>query len=400
MATNSLRALAGFLLLLGGCAGAPRIDQTGAPQPDPALICSADRGMGGTGISSGDDHGMGGTGILAQDRGMGGTGIIGTVTGFGSICVNGFRVAYGTSTPVSIDGVPVSADILARGMTVAATATVQGGTLQASSIEILHALVGPVTAKTATGLAVMGVAVETAYAAGTPAAALAVGDMVAVDGLQRENSIIDATHIIAVAANSQASVRGVAMNDTIGGVAIMASGTLPPSGVWAKAVGTWANGIFQAQQIVAGTELASAARLSIEGYLVAAPKGGFVIRGVTVQQDASRGLSGTVLERFAAGQRVQIFGQRQSDGSLRPDTVIVPERLSPLDTARTATATAETQAQRGVYGETVTRPQATREVTPMERPAAVTRPARPVRPEVRPEVRPDVRPEIPRPGRR
>ncbi len=125
---------------------------------------------------------------------------------------------------------------------------------------------------------------------------------------------------------------------------------------------------------------------------------GFTIRGVAVDEDISRGLDRTALVRLAAGQRVQIIGQRQTDGTLRPETVIVPNRLSPLDTgATTRTESEDIQPQRGVYGTTVTRTRTIREITPVERPAAgVTRPAV-QRPEVRPEAqRP---PPVQRPGR-
>jgi len=424
MARNSLRNLVASCLLLGGllgCAGAPDTLPSNGPQsqllqPDPVLVCRAERGMGGTGIvaqAGGSDRGMGGTGVIALDRGMGGTGIIGTVTGFGSICVNGFRVAYDGTTPVSVNDLLASADILERGMTVAVTATVQGGQLQAGAIEILHALVGPVTATANADnvLSVMGVSIEAAHAAGTPAASLSVGDVVAIDGLQKLNGVVDATHIMSMPKDAKASVRGVVQrgNDlAIASVPIATPAATLTAGSWAAVSGVWANGVLQAEKVTAGIEVSNVARLSVEGYLVAGPNAGLSIRGVAVGEDVSRGLDRVALARLAAGQRVQIIGQRQTDGSLRPEIVIVPNRPSPLDTdvtaattpttaTRTTTESEDLQPQRGVYGTTVTRTQTVREVAPVERPAALTTRPAVQRPEVRPVVRPDVRPDIQRP---
>ena len=414
---SSARRFAFILLLASGLAGC-----TSAPAvigPDPGLRCRADRGIGGTGLIA-MDRGIGGTGMVAQDRGMGGTGIIGTVTGFGSICVNGFRIAYDDSTPVSIDGAPAGTTALERGVTVAVTANVQNGQMQATTIEVIHALVGPVTAVSdANGtFAVMNVPVNGNFATGTAAVSLAVGDMIAVDGLQRPDGTVDATRI-APANGAMASVRGVVETAgmfSIGGVrAATAETTLPERGSWAVARGVYENGVLKVTRIVSGIEVTGTGRLSVEGYFTADPEGGLVIRGLAVREDAARGLGRSTLERLAAGQRVQILGRRQSDGSLRPETIIVPDRRAPLiDTTSTeaaatpttaavtrpsATAATELQAQRGVYGTTTAiRPQVLRQVEPVVvRPNAVERP---VRPEVRPEVRPDVRPTRPEAPRR
>ncbi|MGE3336102.1 MAG: DUF5666 domain-containing protein [Rhodospirillaceae bacterium] len=426
-----------FLLALGlaGCAGAPAVIS-----PDPGLQCRADRGIGGTGIIA-QDRGIGGTGMVAQDRGIGGTGIIGTVTGFGSICVNGFRVAYDDNTPVSIEGVMASANILARGNTVALTAKVVNGAVQASAIDVVHAMVGPVTAVAdADGMfAVMNVPVNGAFAAGKAAASLTVGEIVAIDGLYHPGGVIDATRI-ASAPGAMASVRGpteIGASLSISGVGVTTAETPPAHGTWAVAKGVFVNGALEASRIVGGPEIAHAGRLSVEGYLTADSSGALSIRGVPVRSDPARGLGRELLQRLSTGQRVQILGQRQSDGSLRPETIIVPDRRAPLvdvddassetiatqpdaaETSATATSRAaaaetptraatattltrpaaaaatELQTQRGVYGAvTVTRAPVLREVEPAVRPNTVERPVRSnVRPEALPDVRSNVRPE-------
>lgn len=385
-----LRWTAGALLLaLGACASAPEIIL-----PDPALQCRADRGSGGTGIN-GDDRGIGGTGLIA-DRGMGGTGIVGTVTGFSSICVNGFRVAYSSATPVTVDGEAANADVLERGLTVAVTATMENGQLQAEKIDVVHTLVGPLTSvPNADGvLTVMNVPVVTANATGS-LANLAVGDVVAVDGLQRATGTVDATHVAVMPPDTLAQVRGLVRGNTIGTVIFMGV-PYTPNGAWVHATGTWSNGFMHPVRFVEGFEISAAARVSVEGTLSPRADGSFSIRGLTVRADAARGLDAALLARAAAGQRVQILGQRQRDGSIRPETLIVPERLAPLvettTVTRPAAAAAEVQSQRGVYGTTVvTRPNVVREVAPVVRPNTI------LRPEVRPQVRPEVptRPQVP-----
>lgn len=478
----AFRTLALWALLLSaasfaGCASTPTVIK-----PDLALKCGLDRGMGGTGILaldrgiggtgvSNQDRGMGGTGAVALDRGIGGTGIIGTVTGFGSICVNGFRVAYTASTPVTVDGVAASLAALERGTTVAVVAAPQAGELHASAIEIVHALVGPVTASaTASGaVAVMGLTIESTNATGSPAANLVVGDLVAVDGLQRPDGTIDATRIAPALDGTRASIRGVVRRADgavrIGSVPVTAAlEMLPGDGAWATASGVWADGALKADRVVVGLELpsTSAERLSIEGYLVQQPDGRYAIRGTPLRESPALSLDRATFARVAAGQRVQVLGQRQVDGSLRPETLIVPDRLSPLSSAvpvpettattasgrattdastdaatdataragATATVPAATtmltrpvtinnetfQVERGVYGGTVTRPVTTGEVAPVVRPNTVqtrpnalptrpdvgtTRPDLPTRPErvIRPEIQQPVRPEIPQPVR-
>jgi hypothetical protein len=250
--------------------------------------------------------------------------------------------------------------------------------------------------------------VDAAYAARDSAGALSLGDIVVVDGLQRPDGTIDATRIARAAPGTDASVRG-AVIETLGMVYV-AGVPLAPSpggfkpGAWVVATGIWADGHLQPVSLSAAPELhvPAAARLSLEGYILPQPGGGFGIRGIPVRENLERQLSRDVIALLATGQRVQIVGVRDIDGAVRPQTIIVPDFSSPLragspaatreapatDTAARRAAAATTtetrdvlQLQRGVYGTTVARPDAVRSLTPAVPETIRTRPAPPpVRP--------------------
>jgi len=414
--------LLAFALAVGGCAGVPD-----SLRPDPGLVCTMDRGLGGTGAvrNIALDRGLGGTGI---DRGMGGTGIygvLGTVTGFGSICVNGLHVSYDTATPTRENGTTVATDLLERGTTVAVTAMATGAQnggppLHAQSIEILHALQGPVTSPVdGSGvLTVMDVRIDAALTTGVDITSLAVGDIVTVDGLARADGVIEATRIVKAQGDARAFVRGQAA--MLAGTARV--GTIPLAlpatqvgltsglgGAWVTAEGTFVNHVFIADKIAAAEELAGVAggRVSVEGYLV--PRGNtFAIRGIDLRDDPGRGLGADLLNRLASGQRVQVIGVKENDGALRIQRIVVPQYESPLreaaaDSATTTRPAAQTrqqlQQQRGTYSATVTRPNVTDDAATVLRSQTPTRPQfeRPMPPQ-RPEA--PQRPEPPqRPGR-
>ena len=425
MKKNRQGALALLLCVaLGSCAGAPRIAQDPL-RPDPRLHCNVERGIGGTGIS-GSDRGLGGTGRLAagDERGMGGPGIgggiIGTVTGFGSICVSGVRVAYDPSTTITAGNLPGALNELARGMTVAAHVVEQNGELKASRIDILHALVGPITSTTP--LTIMGASVAVDFAASGALGSLAIGDMVVVDGLHRTDGVLEATRIARAAPGATAAARGPVNSGPgmlrVGGVAVAATQSAFQSGMWVVASGTWANDRLVPEALSAARELAVPvdARISVEGYLLPQPGGGFGIRGISIRENLERSLARDTIARLAAGQRVQIIGVSERDGVVRPQTIIVPDFSNPLRVEnpqqivlpetpaesasvtvvrpRAAAAAADTatqarealQLQRGVYGEVVTRPEAVRTLTPAAPEALRVRPL-PTRPNV--PIRPD-----------
>ncbi len=412
-------AIALSAVLLPGCAGTPD-----ALQPNAQLQCRPGDGIGGTGITlaergmggTGIDRGMGGTGVLTQDRGMGGTGmsvgVIGTVTGFGSICVNGVHIAYDADTPVSENSMPVSTNALARGQTVAVLAIEYNGQLTAASISLAHTLNGPVTsAPDATGsFAVMGAPVKSAFAVGAEITTLSVGDIVTVDGLQRADGTIDATRIVKAPADTPAFIRGMAeiSNDSvrIGAVKVAPPAIQVPSlgdinGQWVIAEGAWMNDQLTANTFAVGSDLNPAAitRLSVEGYLIGGPDTGYKVRGIPIREELERRLARTNLNRLADGQRVQVIGNIERDGSLRIQTIVVPDYLSPLqdsvpssapstsEESRTAAQTREpVQQERGTYRPVVTRPE-----TLNERGLDIRSESRPSRPVL------DQRPPIQRP---
>lgn len=405
---------------LAGCASTPDL-----LQPNAQLQCKAGDGIGGTGILAAD-RGMGGTGILAQDRGMGGTGIsvgvIGTITGFGSICVNGVHVDYDANTPVTENGTPVSVDALALGHVVAVSAVESNGKLVATSISLLHALSGPLTAgpDSAGVFTVMGVPVSSSFAAGVDTNSLAVGDTVTIDGLQRDDGTIDATRIVKTSSDTTAFIRGTVEESSgtiqIGAVPIAPSANQNPSltdldGQWAVANGTWANDRLAANTLAVGAELGAAnvSRLSVEGYLFGDDEGGYMVRGIPIREDASRPLKRATFDRLAEGQRVQVIGRVESDGSLRVQTIVVPNYLSPLQTgaasespdtsdeasdSRSATLTRDQlQQDTGTYRAVDTRPNVLdSSATDIRTDTLRTRPildrARPIQ---------DLRPDVPRP---
>lgn len=217
-----LAALAGACLLAASCAS------TGGPKSSAGtsnqclagiadrLAVARDRGIGGTGISGGDqaaqDRGIGGTGISdersAHDRGIGGTGIstawgdsvtgfVGQITGFGSICVNGDEIAYDADTPVTIDGAPASAADLKIGQVVAATAKPTGAGFEATSIAVEFAIIGPISMYDEEGgrVTVLHQDISLGDLAEKPSAGLSPGSWIAVSGLLRADGAIVASRI-------------------------------------------------------------------------------------------------------------------------------------------------------------------------------------------------------------
>jgi uncharacterized protein DUF5666 len=181
-------------LLLLGCAlstgSGPGTKDTSAPVckigPDGGPVLS-ERGMGGTGISTGNTR--------TTERGLGGTGIVGVITGFSSICVDGLEVAYDAVTPVIIDGDPADPNVLRAGQLVAIEAV--GRVMpRARKISIIYEVSGPIDSVTAPGrmqVAGQGVVVTSAVVprGWSPHA----GDWVNVSGLPSPSGEIAASRI-------------------------------------------------------------------------------------------------------------------------------------------------------------------------------------------------------------
>lgn len=230
-----------------GGTGAPIGAQTGGIGGTGAPMQRAETGgIGGTGapLERAEAGGIGGTGApftQADTHELGGTGIIGTVTGFGSVCVNGMRVTYDATTPVTLDGQIAHSKDLAVGQVVVVSATGRGTQVQAQSIAIVHTVVGPVTRvdTAARTIEVMG---QTVRAVGGTAAVDAfmkaqAGDWVAVSGLPHPDGYVAASRISPVASKSGASLIGMAESGRIGGV--MIGGKALQNGQAVRVSGIW-----------------------------------------------------------------------------------------------------------------------------------------------------------------
>jgi hypothetical protein len=193
---DGMRCLAPLLLplLLLGCAFSvgrePETKDTSAPVckigPNGGPVLS-ERGMGGTGISSGN--------TLTTERGLGGTGIFGVITGFSSMCVDGLEVAYDATTPVIIEGNPTDANALRAGQVVAIEAAGRQ-TPQARKISIIYQVSGPIDSLTAPGrIEVAGQPVAITSAVGPQGWSLRAGEWVSVSGLQSSTGEIAASRI-------------------------------------------------------------------------------------------------------------------------------------------------------------------------------------------------------------
>jgi hypothetical protein len=132
-----------------------------------------------------DDGGIGGTGLRAaggDEGGIGGTGIFGTVTAAAGLAVNGLTLTTAPLTTIeTLAGRPGPQP----GEAVAAEAVRSGGRLLLSRVAVFHPLIGPLERTAAAGFAVLGTPLELAAA---PAAS--PGEMVAVSGLWRGDSVV------------------------------------------------------------------------------------------------------------------------------------------------------------------------------------------------------------------
>lgn len=193
-------AAATLLALLSACATAPQTMQASA---DPK---NGD-GIGGTGIQTSDAKPHGSDGI-------GGTGVRGTITGFGSILVNGLKLEFDHTTTVEIDGKPASLEALKIGQIVQGVARTKDGKLNLATVEIQHAVTGPISAidHAHETLTVLGQNVRLNLAGDKAAInafkTLKAGDMVNVSGLRQADGTIVATRVDQKSDEDRILVRG------------------------------------------------------------------------------------------------------------------------------------------------------------------------------------------------
>ena len=287
-----LRVTAATLLLalVGACASAPQQAVLDPKNGD---------GLGGTGIKTAEasprGDGIGGTGI-------GSTGIVGTITGFGSIIVNGLELEFNTSTAVVSDGRPASLQDLRIGQVVQGVARTQGGKLTLDTLDIQHAVTGPISVidQNTQTMTVLGQRVRLNLGGDKAAAdafkTLQAGDVVSISGQRLADGTIIATRVDQKHDDGRVVVRGdvnglTATSVRIGelDVALSPDTTVsaPKAGGRVFVSGRMINGQFVPDVINGGAALpfsANVADVSLEAYAPAnaGSSGPFNIHGVNV----------------------------------------------------------------------------------------------------------------------
>ena len=242
---------------------------------------SFDGGIGGTGqVAQGD--GIGGTGVTANG-GIGGTGIVGVITGFGSICVNGIEIHYDVNTPVQVHRNAAHARQLAIGQVVAVEATGVGTEVRARRIEVVPAVIGPISEVDLTRgtMRVLGQNVRLTSETVRARANFKVGDPVQVSGLRAARGAIIATRIEPAARGVAAVTGPVGQPDARGfrihGLSIETPATtgIEPGRV-ARVTGVWDGNRLRAEHVEMKPVIPFEGRvsaLSIQGYVAAGTQG-------------------------------------------------------------------------------------------------------------------------------
>jgi hypothetical protein len=374
---STLRATAAIALLtlLGACAAAPQ---------QAALDPKNGDGLGGTGIKVAE--------ASPRGDGIGGTGILGTISGFGSIIVNGLELEFNNSTAVVSDGRPASLQDLRVGQVVQGVARTRDGKLTLDTLDIQHAVTGPITAVDAgtQTLTVLGQRIRLNLGGDKAALdafkTLQAGDMVSVSGQRLADGTIIATRVDQKHDDGRVFLRGdvsavTAASLHIGNLEVPLTAditvTAPKAGGRAFVSGRMINGTFVPDVINGGNALpfgSNVADVSLEAYapVNAGSSGPLAIHGVNVTSAALP--PGTL-----TNDRIVITGK--IDG---------PDRIAAAAIAKVRTVVTILQAQGSA------RPAAVRPDT--NRFERVNPPQRPERPQSFGPDRPVItKPEIERP---
>jgi hypothetical protein len=355
---------AGALLFLSACVNAPVQNAVLDPR-------------------NGNGDGLGGTGIKQavvspKGDGIGGTGILGTITGFGSIIVNGLELEFNHSTLVENDGKPATLEHLRVGQVVHGVARPRDGKLYLDSLEIQHAVSGPISAIDHAGesMTILGQKVRL-HLGGDKAAiesfkTLQKDDVVSVSGLRLADGTIIATRVDQRRPDGRTVVRGEAASVTgtslrIGDLDVAlrdAVTTSPPTaGGRVFVSGRMLNGAFVADVVAASASFGDDVKeVSLEAYVSPeALKGGtWTVNGLTVM-GASLPVGTSVNDRVVV------------TGRIGPD-----KKISATSVTKIKTVVSLMQA-RGTMRPAWVRPETGRaeRVRPPERPQAPPRPERP-----------------------
>ncbi len=369
-----------LLSLLAACATAPQQTATSDPR-------NGD-GLGGTGVGTEVKSAA----VNPRGDGIGGTGVVGTISGFGSIIVNGLELEFGHATNVASDGRPASLEELRIGQVVQGMAYRRDGKLHLDSVEIQHAVTGPITVidYAAETMTVLGQKVRMNLGGDKNALdafkTLQRGDAVSVSGLRLSDGTIVATRIDQQRDDGRVVVRGDATAVTATSLRIgeldvaLASATIlsqPKAGSRMFVSGRMINNQFSPDVISGGAAPMfgkDLADVSLEAYVPAdAAKGGVLnIHGIPVS-------GATLPAGTAVNDRIVVTGRVGDDS-----------KITATGIAKVRTVVTVLQA-RGTLRPAALRPE-------MNRPDRVRPPERTDRPQsVRPDIPKPERPQIERP---
>jgi hypothetical protein len=285
--------------------------------------------------NDGNADGIGGSGILPgggdDEDGIGGSGIYGTVTGFGSICLNGRRLIYDEDVVLTTDEASSVIEELAVGHVVLVDFEDDADGLRARSIQIQHALVGPVTAYRDDVLEVMGERVFIEALANEELGWVEVGIRVAVSGLRGPEDRLIVSRVDLATESSTDLVRGELIVDQeghrqIGTIRLETSDTgadrgdesrpapilvLAESGSRQRMQGRWNDmrSLFEVADAAASpVTLKMSRRVDVEGYVTRVSGGDIQIGEVRLRIEGHS--SGQIVE---VGDRVRVRGRLDRD---------------------------------------------------------------------------------------
>ncbi|MEZ5538146.1 MAG: DUF5666 domain-containing protein [Thiolinea sp.] len=315
-------------------------------------IAARESGIGGTGISNEcspdtslgwkpGGSGLGGTGLMAEN-GLGGTGIVGVINGFGSICVNGVKVEYTADTPIWIDGKDQRADALRLGQVVFVQTKEESRTPEAKLIEVNHALSGPVNLVEADRkrFTVIGGTVEwndkTLFADvnGQPLQPemLKAGMSVAVNGLWKQEGLLEATRVDVRPASGMVSVTGFLHSIAddwmdINGMSISVARDelcdMGAEGYNVRVTGLWDGSYMNAYELAIKSTNIRSERLNTAGYVSEdMADGGFrMADGSLVSITGNTEILGS--DKVKVGDRVWVYGRVASARNINAEQIRV-----------------------------------------------------------------------------
>ena len=226
-------------------------------------------GIGGTGIGQ-ETGGIGGTGVDSQPGGIGGTGITrqgkpvlsyGPIQAFGSVFVNGREYMFDNHTLVRVDGHAATIANLSVGNIARIQGVITGAKRgYAESINIIHPVIGPVTAISDGGLQAVILGQKMEATKGPIFAGFKPGQMVAVSAQLRANGTWAADNAEPVSGATAQLLGPVAAHNgrmTVAGTPVTLEPGLTPPAMGSQALVTGAaaeNGLV-AHRIVPGPSL-------------------------------------------------------------------------------------------------------------------------------------------------